>query len=153
MNIRSLSKKVAVAQTFVPENVAVVASQGYRTIVNFRLDSEVPGEIAKAFAAADKAGIRYIHIPAAKYDVFEEDLLAEARHMFETAEAPILIHCLSGQRAAIIWGAIQSQTTPVKDVLRVLSGAGYELDCLQEDFEQQAEFAKAMPRADQLEAA
>jgi uncharacterized protein (TIGR01244 family) len=137
----------------VPENVAVVAAQGYRTIVNFRLDSEVPGEIAEASAAAARVGIRYIHIPAAKHDVFEETLLADARRVFETAEAPILTHCLSGQRAAIIWGAIQSQTTPVDDVLRVLSGAGFEFDCLQEDFEQQAEIAKATPKADELEAA
>ena len=154
MNIRWLSKRVAVAQTFVPEDVSVIAALGYRTIVNFRLDSEVPGEIAEASAAAAKAEIRYIHIPAAKYDVFDEGLLTEARLVFETAEAPILTHCQSGQRAAIIWGAIQAQTAPVEDVLRVLTEAGFELDCLSEEFEQQAGSARASPAPNrELEAA
>jgi hypothetical protein len=51
----------------------------------------------------------------------------------------VLAHCKSGLRSAIVWAAASARSQPVDCVLAALAAAGFELDFLRDDLEQQAD--------------
>lgn len=61
-------------------------------------------------------------------------------------EGPILAHCKSGLRCAIVWAAAAARSTPVDDVLATLEQAGQDLDFLRDELDAQADRQHWMPQ-------
>ncbi len=138
---KQLTDRVAVAGALGEADFAAVKAAGFATVVNFRPDGEsrtqLPSEDAQA--AAEAAGLIYHHVPTTKFEVLTDEVLDRAAPVLIGGAGPVLAYCASGQRAAIVWAAITSRTTPVDDVLAALKQAGLELDFLRDELETQAD--------------
>ena len=62
-NLSRIESTVACAGAITPAAVAGIKEMGYGAIINLRLNSEQGADIEGHTAAAQAAGIRYIHIP------------------------------------------------------------------------------------------
>jgi uncharacterized protein (TIGR01244 family) len=83
--------------------IPTIAARGYKAIVNLRLDSEAGAAIEESRAAADRAGLKYIHIP---FDHSAPDMaVADAfiKAVTDKDNQPVFIHCASANRAATLW--------------------------------------------------
>jgi sulfide:quinone oxidoreductase len=82
----------------------VIASRGFRTVINARPDHEAPDQpTSDALAvAAAKAGIQYEYLPIVPNQIRELDVEKFA-HYIETLPKPILTFCRTGNRVAQLW--------------------------------------------------
>jgi uncharacterized protein (TIGR01244 family) len=83
--------------------IPTIAARGYRSIINLRLDTEAGANIAESRAAAEQAGLKYIHLP---FDHSAPDMaVADAfiKAVTDPANQPVFIHCASANRAATLW--------------------------------------------------
>ncbi len=62
-NLSRIESTVACAGAITPAAVAGIKEMGYGAIINLRLATEQGADIEGHTAAAEAAGIRYIHIP------------------------------------------------------------------------------------------
>jgi sulfide:quinone oxidoreductase len=51
--------------------------------------------------------------------------------------APVLVHCASGLRSAVVWAAAAARGQPVDDVLARLAAAGFNLEAIRGELEDQ----------------
>ena len=91
-NLARIESTVACAGAITPKAVAEIKKMGYGAIINLRLATETGADIEGHTAAAQAAGIRYIHIPfsAAKPDPAAVDDFLKA--MTTPGVAPAFIH-------------------------------------------------------------
>lgn len=131
----------AVTGAIGPHDFAEISELGYRTVIGNRTEGEVSAPLAasKLAAAAADEGVHYAHVPATKFELFTEPVVSAMAQAIEAAEGPVLAHCASGQRSAIIWAAAQVRHRPVNDVLEDLRKAGLKLDFIRDDLEAQAD--------------
>jgi uncharacterized protein (TIGR01244 family) len=85
-------------------DIETLAQAGVRTIVNNRPDGEDPGQVdaAEARRIAEGLGIAYHHIPVTLQSLSRADVDAFAA-VLRTAPTPIVAHCRSGTRSALLW--------------------------------------------------
>lgn len=125
--IRPLDPDFAVSPQIAPEDVAAIAAQGFKAIVNNRPDGEgfdQPSGAEIAAAAAD-AGLRYAEIPVAGGFSHEQlDALAAV----VDAGGPVLAYCASGTRSAFLWAlsAAKRGADPAELTQKAMA-AGYSL--------------------------
>jgi uncharacterized protein (TIGR01244 family) len=85
-------------------DLEALARAGVHTIINNRPDGEDPGQLSAAEARriAESHGLAYHHIPitAATLSRSDVDAFAAAVH---NAPAPVVAHCRSGTRSALLW--------------------------------------------------
>ena len=86
-----------VAPQLDPEDVATVAAQGIRSVINGRPDYEGEDQPAGRLIAAATydAGLAYRHIPVETKNLSEQDVVAFARALNELP-VPVLAFCRSG---------------------------------------------------------
>ena len=122
----------AVAPQITTADIAELAREGVRTIINNRPDGEEPDQLsaAEARAEAEKLGLAYIHIPVQTGSITAADLAVFARALQDSAK-PILAHCRSGTRCYLLWAATQAQAgkDPQQLVMRA-AGDGYDIRIL-----------------------
>jgi len=88
-------------------DVAQIAKQGFKTIINNRPDSEgVPVTAADAKAEAERNGLKYAYLPVTSSTITADDLVAFEKLVAESPK-PILAHCRSGTRTYLLWAATQ----------------------------------------------
>lgn len=138
--IQFITPTFAVTGQLSPEDFAEAAALGFTTIVNNRPDGEEEGQLSGAAAAglARLAGLSYQHNPAAKLDLFSDRVVDAAEAVLGSASGPVLAYCKSGMRCAIVWAAANARSRPVDEIIAALEGAGFELDFLRDDLEEQA---------------
>jgi uncharacterized protein (TIGR01244 family) len=85
-----------------------LAQAGVRTVVNNRPDGEDPGQLdaAQARRIAEALGLRYHHIPITYDSLSRADVEAFAAVLRE-GPAPIVAHCRSGTRSALLWALVR----------------------------------------------
>jgi sulfide:quinone oxidoreductase len=66
-------------------------------------------------------------------------------------EGPVVAHCKSGLRSAIVWAAASARSQPVDCVLAALDKAGFDLDVIRDDLDAQADRERWLGRADALD--
>ena len=107
LHTHHLSNDVSVAPQLVPEAMAAAAQAGFRSVINNRPDFEHgPDQPPSAAiqAAAEAAGLTYVHLPVS--GMFQSpEQIAEFRRLMDTLPKPILAFCRSGARSAKLWGA------------------------------------------------
>ena len=86
-----------------PSAMAGLKREGFASVVNLRLASESGADVDAGRAAAQSAGLKYIHLPfdAANPDpkVVESFLAAVA----DKSNQPVYIHCASANRVGAVW--------------------------------------------------
>lgn len=124
------------------EDFKNLAGLGFKTVISFLPDREATSLSAdRANRAAADAGLHYVNIPGSKHEVFTDAVVSAAAAALARAEGPVLAHCVSGQRALIIWAAAQARQRPVGAILKQLRSAGFDFDFLRDDLEAQADRA------------
>jgi uncharacterized protein (TIGR01244 family) len=102
-NFRQVKSTVACAGATTPESMRAVKDMGFVAVVNLRQASENGANVEAETAAAEAAGLKYLHVPmngAAPDPAVVDRFLAAAR---EPANNPMFVHCASGNRAAAVW--------------------------------------------------
>ena len=86
-----------------PAAMKTLKSEGYVSVINLRLATEEGANVEAGRAAAQAAGLKYIHLPfnAAAPDpkVVDSFLAAVA----DTRNQPVFIHCGSANRVGGVW--------------------------------------------------
>jgi uncharacterized protein (TIGR01244 family) len=102
-NFARVETTVACGGTITPAAIAELKARGYKSVFNLQLADEKTANIDGEAAAAQAAGIPYIHVPftPAKPDTASVDtFLAE---IAKPGREPAFIHCGGGNRAAGFW--------------------------------------------------
>jgi uncharacterized protein (TIGR01244 family) len=103
VNFGYIGKTVACAGATAPVALAEVKKLGYAAVINLRVASEPGAEIDASAAAAQAAGLRFIHLPfnASAPDPMLVDKFIAA--ITDPKNQPAFIHCASANRAAALW--------------------------------------------------
>ncbi len=103
-----LSPELSVTGRIEPADIDALARAGVRTIVNNRPDGEDPGQLpaAEARRLAAAQGLAYHHIPITAASLSRADVDAFAA-VLKSAPGPILAHCRSGTRSALLWALVR----------------------------------------------
>jgi len=134
MQAHPLTDQLSVAAQISADDMATIAAQGFRSIVNNRPDDEAPGQPANAEleAAARQAGLEWRHIPVVSGKVNDEQVRSFAEALGQLP-GPVLAFCRSGTRCSVLW-ALQAEGT-ADTILATTEAAGYELSMLRPWFE------------------
>lgn len=102
-NFGYISKTVACAGATAPAALAEVRKLGYASVINLRVATEPGAAIDASAAAANAAGLRFIHLP---FDASSPDPMLVDRFIAAVTDPknqPAFIHCASANRAAALW--------------------------------------------------
>jgi uncharacterized protein (TIGR01244 family) len=128
-DFRRVTDELSVAPQISVADVAEAARQGFRTIINNRPDGEDPSQPASAEieAAAEAAGLTYVHIPVRGSPGPAE--VEAVREVVDAAEGPVLAFCRSGTRSIVTWsiGQAMSGAVPRGELVSLGRAAGYDL--------------------------
>lgn len=98
--IRKINDELAISGQITLDQLAEIATEGYRTVVNLRLPDET-GFVESEQSKTECLGLYYIHIPLKSAEINHQVAL----HLFEQIAAipkPALIHCDNAIRSAAI---------------------------------------------------
>jgi sulfide:quinone oxidoreductase len=145
----------AVTAALAPEDFAEVARLGFKAVVSNRPDREDAGQLtARAEAVhAWRAGLIFRHVPATKHELFTDAVVEGMGDALRALPGPVLAHCKSGLRSAILWAAASARTQPVDCVLAALKAAGFDVEAIRDDLDQQADRARWLGAAPVLDCA
>ncbi|GGY30353.1 hypothetical protein GCM10008098_24800 [Rhodanobacter panaciterrae] len=126
MQIHPLTDQLSVATQIDTDDIAALAAQGFRSIINNRPDGEIDGQPtgAELEAVARRAGLEYRHVPVISGQLQEAQVQAFAAALKELPE-PVLAFCRTGTRSTTLW-ALQAEG-PVDAILETARAAGYDL--------------------------
>jgi uncharacterized protein (TIGR01244 family) len=107
--VQQLSVDVCVAGQLDPAAMAWAAQAGFKSVVNNRPDFEGgPDQPTSAIiqAAAEAAGLRYVHLPVSP-SVHTPQEIARFAELLAELPKPLLAFCRSGARSARLFNAAQ----------------------------------------------
>ena len=106
MNISQITDNYAVAPQVHPDDIRLLAEQGFVAVICNRPDDEEPGQPSAAdiAAACDAAGLAFHHIPVSGMPIAAENIQEQRRLVIES-DGMVLGYCRTGQRSQIIWSA------------------------------------------------
>jgi uncharacterized protein (TIGR01244 family) len=96
-----VNERVATGAQPTPAQIASLAQEGFRTIVNLREPSEFDASAEEAVAR--DLGLRYISIPVKTSDPKTEQLDAFLKATADPTIYPAFLHCGSGNRIGAFW--------------------------------------------------
>jgi [ribosomal protein S5]-alanine N-acetyltransferase len=101
---RRLSPLLASSGQPEPSGIQAIGQAGFKHLINLALPSS-PGALADEPALAERAGLRYVHLPID----FEAPELEQAARLFETLERltgePVFVHCAKNMRVSALLSA------------------------------------------------
>lgn len=102
-NFAKIDATAAIAGATTAAGVADVKKLGYRTIINLRQPTEAGADIDAEEAAATQAGLRFLRFPMSGTSPDPSAVGRAVQAAADPGNAPVLIHCGSGNRAAMVW--------------------------------------------------
>lgn len=143
-DITHITPMFAVTGELEPNDFAEIAKRGFKCVISNRPDGEEESQmLARGEAAhAWRHGLKFVHVPASKHDLFTNAVVEQMADALRTVEGPILAHCKSGLRSAIVWAAASARSQPVDCVLTALEQAGFDLAFIRDDLERQADLRR-----------
>lgn len=102
-NFTTVDATLACGGALGPEAIDSLRRAGFKSIVNLRDASEPGANVPDERAAAEKAGLKYIHLPFsnAKPEAARVDEFLKA--FGDRSNLPMMLHCASGGRASVFW--------------------------------------------------
>ena len=136
MDIRSITADYAVSQQIEPEHMAVLAREGFTTVINNRPDAENPPELQSAAmrTAAEAAGLIYVANPVVNGGLTLE-MVQKQGEAVNSSAGPVFAWCRSGTRSSIVWALSQAGQMPSDQSVGLLSDAGYDIPGLGQQIE------------------
>ncbi|MBL4853613.1 MAG: TIGR01244 family phosphatase [Robiginitomaculum sp.] len=140
LQFQKLSDDMSVCMQVFPEQLDFIAEAGFKTIINNRPDTEKPGQ---PFAGdieklAKAAGLSYAHIPMQPGQL-SLDLIDAMTKAFDELPKPILAHCASGMRSAMLWCFANVKDMGVEGVISAAANAGSDMEKIRPALEQYAQ--------------
>ena len=126
-DIRDVTERFAVAPQIGPEDAPALAGR-FALLINNRPDGEEAGQPSAAAvrAAAEAAGLAYVHIPIAGPPSGPQ--VRDIRAAIDAADGPVLAFCRSGTRSIIAWALAEAAAgRPAGEVESLAAGAGYQV--------------------------
>ena len=114
------------------DDIAAAAAKGIKTIINVRPDGEKDGNYLKAQDAskiAGEHGINYCHIPVVPDQISDQNV-ADFGKVLAELPGPVLAHCGTGKRVAVLWALSNPGGLPAKKILAIAEEAGHDLSPL-----------------------
>lgn len=145
-----------VAPALVADDFLSLARHGIKSVMSNRPDGEEEGQMLgkQEAALAWQAGLSFRHVPAFKHELFTDDVVEDMADALHALPTPVVAHCKSGLRSAIVWAAATARELPVDTVLAALEKAGFDLDVIRDDLDAQADrkrwLGKAVSRKHEL---
>jgi len=106
-NFTQVEATIACAGATKPSAIRSLKTMGYRTVVNLRMASESGADLAAEAAAAEAAGLRYVHLPFNTPSSPSDDVSGTVREFLKVtsdpANRPLFVHCAGAGRAAAMW--------------------------------------------------
>ena len=102
-NFARIETTVACSGAITPSSVAEIKKMGFASIINLREATEPGADIDAEKAAAEKAGIRFVHIPFNANKPSAEAVDQFLKAIQTSGTEPAFIHCAGGGRAASMW--------------------------------------------------
>jgi uncharacterized protein (TIGR01244 family) len=110
-------------------DLAEVARQGFKLVINNRPDGEAPGQptSAEMEAAAKALGLAYRYVPVRGGPTPEQ--VDEVSAAVAEADGPVFAFCRSGTRSIVTWsiGQVLSGEASRDDLIDAGGKAGYDL--------------------------
>ena len=104
MTITPIESRLSVSGQPNEAEIADLSTKGFALLINNRPEGEEPDQLGSAAeaAAAEAAGLAYLHLPVTGPGITHEDI-ARFREAVESAPGPVLAHCRSGSRSLTLW--------------------------------------------------
>jgi len=140
LQFQKLSDDFSVCMQVLPEQLGFIADAGFKTIINNRPDTEKPGQplAGDIETLAKAAGLSYTHIPMQPGQL-SADLIDATIKAFDDLPKPILAHCASGMRSAMLWCFANVKDMGVDGVMSATTNAGLDLEKTRPALEQYAQ--------------
>jgi uncharacterized protein (TIGR01244 family) len=122
---RTVTDTFCVSPQITTADVAAAAAQGVSLIINNRPDGEAPDQTpgAAIAAAAEAAGLAYVHIPVAgRPGPAQVNAMREA---MAGASGKVLAYCRSGTRSITTWA--MGADAPRDRIVSLCAQAGYDV--------------------------
>jgi uncharacterized protein (TIGR01244 family) len=103
VNFARIETTVACAGAITPDSVADIKDMGFASIINLRQASEEGANIEAEAAAAEEAGIRFVHLPFGGPELQTSVIDQFLETITGPNTEPAFIHCAGGGRAAMMW--------------------------------------------------
>ncbi|GAB2539062.1 protein tyrosine phosphatase family protein [Rhodanobacter koreensis] len=129
MQIHRLTEQLSVAPQISPEDMAELASAGFRGVINNRPDGEADGQPSSALLAAAAAshGLAYRYLPVVPGQLSSQDAV-DFSDALRSLPSPVLAFCRSGTRSCSLW--VLQADGDADAVLDTARRAGYDLQSL-----------------------
>jgi uncharacterized protein (TIGR01244 family) len=102
-NVTRVDATIACAGATTPAAFAEIKKQGFASIINLRREQEPGADIPGARAAAQQAGLKYVHIPVDGARPDEASAEAFITAVTDPANQPAFVHCGTANRVAAMW--------------------------------------------------
>lgn len=86
-----------------PAAMAALKEEGYATVINLRLADEKGVDLEASRAAAEAAGMRYIHLPFESENPDPAVVAAFMEALSDPSNQPVYAHCGSATRVGALW--------------------------------------------------
>jgi uncharacterized protein (TIGR01244 family) len=108
MGYRELDSTISVSPQIVPQDLADIASAGFKSIICNRPDGESPDQTPYALieAAAHEAGLPIRNVPVVSGAITSDDVVAMKQAVAELPK-PIFAYCRSGARCTNLYMMVQ----------------------------------------------
>ena len=121
---------LAVAGKPSPEALAKLKEQGFKTVVDLRMEAE---GTAEEKAIVEGQGLRYVWVPMTAASFKLEDALEVKRVLEDPAAGPVLLHCASSNRVGGVLAVIEAKAgKPVEQAIEEGRKAGLKSDAMVE---------------------
>lgn len=131
MTFKSLTPSLSVTSQPSNADVARAAQEGFRAIIDNRLDGEEPGQISAADMRqlAATHGMAFAHVPVILTKIGGDDV-ADMAAALARLEGPVLAYCRTGTRSTTLWALSQAGALPADKIIATAADAGYDLAAL-----------------------
>jgi len=99
-NYNRLRPTIATGGSIDVDQVVTLKAKGFKTIIDLRTPEE---GTAEEKTAVEAAGMRYVNLPVSKGRPSDEQVRALADILQDSGQAPVLVHCASGNRVGTAW--------------------------------------------------
>ncbi len=152
-NITRITPDFALAPAFEREDFGALAEAGFKSVINNRPDWEDGVQLVsdQARQAAYSVGLGYCYLPADSQSLFDTEFVRAFEDSLAALPGPVVAHCKTGTRTAILWAQVMIRRQPVDAVLAQLEAAGHDLWFLQTELEAYAEARAAEMGVDAIQ--
>ncbi len=131
MTIQKIAPDFSVSPQLSVQDIGLVASKGFRSLIISRPDGEADDQPphAEMMEAARRNGLAVRYMPITPGKITDSDVKAFQKAMLDLP-APVISYCRTGTRSMTLWSLAQSGHLSTDAILETAADAGYDLESL-----------------------